>query len=95
VREVTALPQLGHGELDGARAGVPLARAVAIAVVDPFITDLPVLGAAQGVGLRGHEHVGERLHHRAQQIGTRRGEVVLREDVQGHTVWLRSGDPVV
>jgi hypothetical protein len=34
----------------------------------------------------GHECVGERLDHRAQQIGTRRSEVVFGEGVQGHTV---------
>jgi hypothetical protein len=56
-------------------------------VVDAFVADLPVLGVAERVGLRGHERVGERLDHRAQQIGTRRGEVVFREGVQGRTVW--------
>jgi hypothetical protein len=86
VREATALTQLGDGQFDGAGAGVPLARAVAVAVVDAFVADLAVFGVAEGVGLRGHERVGERLDHRAQQIGTRRGEVVLGEGVQGHTV---------
>ncbi len=86
VREVAALPQLGNGELDGPSAGVPLARAVAVAVVDAFVADLPVLGVAERVGLRRHERVGERLDHRAQQIGTRRGKVLLGEGVQGQTV---------
>ncbi|SCE17590.1 hypothetical protein GA0115240_142178 [Streptomyces sp. DvalAA-14] len=85
-REVAALPQLGQGEFDGAGAGVPLARAVSVAVVDAFVADLPVFGVAQGVGLRRHERVGERLDHRAQQIRTRRSEVVLAQGVQGQTV---------
>lgn len=38
------------------------------------------------VGLRGHERVGERCDHRAQQIGTRRGEAVFGEGVQGQIV---------
>ncbi|MGX1471218.1 UNVERIFIED_CONTAM: hypothetical protein RKD50_000026 [Streptomyces canus] len=84
---ITALPQLGNGEFDGAGAGVPLAWAVAVAVVDAFVADLAVFGVAEGVGLRGHECVGERLDHCAQQIGTRRGEVVFREGVQGQTAW--------
>jgi hypothetical protein len=70
VREVAALPQLGNGELDGPGAGVPLARATAVAVVDSLVADLPVFGVAEGVGLGGHEGVGERFDHRAQQIGT-------------------------
>ncbi|GAA3228032.1 hypothetical protein GCM10020256_39880 [Streptomyces thermocoprophilus] len=86
VREVAALPQLGNGELDGPGAGVPLARAIAVAMVDAFLADLPVFGVAEGVSLGGHEGVGECLDHRAQQIGTRRGEVLLGEGVQGQTV---------
>lgn len=52
-------------------------------MIDAFVADLPVLGIADGIRLGGHERVGERLDHRAQQIGTRRGEVVLGEGVQG------------
>jgi hypothetical protein len=85
VWEVAALPQLGDGELDGPGAGVPLARVVAVAVVVSLVADLPVFGVAGGVGFRGHERVGECLDHRAQQIGTRRGEIVFREGLQGQT----------
>lgn len=86
VREVAALPQLGDCELDGPGAGVPLARAIAVAMVDSFLADLPVFGDAEGVGFRRHERIGERLDHRAQQVRTRRGEIVFREGVQGQTV---------
>ncbi len=86
VREVAALPQLGNGELDGPGPRVPLARAIAVAVVAPLVADLPVFGVAEGVGLGGHEGVSERFDHRAQQIGTRRGEILLGEGVQGQTV---------
>lgn len=34
-----------------------------------------MFGTAHGVGLGGHQRVGERLDRRAEQIGTRRGEV--------------------
>jgi hypothetical protein len=46
-------------EFDGAGAGVPLARAISVAVVDAFVADLAVFGVAEGVGLGGHECVGE------------------------------------
>jgi hypothetical protein len=46
---------------------------------------LPVFGTADGVGLGGHQRIGERLDHRAERTGTRHGEVVLGEGVQGHT----------
>jgi hypothetical protein len=39
--EVTALPQLGDGQFEGAGPGVPLARAVAVAVVDAFSLTCP------------------------------------------------------
>lgn len=82
---------LSRTGLSGRRPGkhkVPLpssrfAPAASVAVVDSLIADLAVLGVAEGVRLGGHECVGERLDHRAQQIGTRRGEVVLGEDVRG------------
>jgi hypothetical protein len=35
-------------------------------MVDAFVADLAVFGVAEGVGLCGHERVGERLDHRAQ-----------------------------
>jgi NAD(P)-dependent dehydrogenase (short-subunit alcohol dehydrogenase family) len=54
-------------------------------VVDAFVADLSVFGIAESIRLRGHERVGKRLDHRAQQVGTRRGEVVLGEGVQGQT----------
>lgn len=41
VREVTALAQLGDGEFDRSRPGVPLARAVAVAVVTRSLLTYP------------------------------------------------------
>ncbi|MFF8909664.1 relaxase domain-containing protein [Streptomyces olivaceoviridis] len=61
---------LGNGELDSPGAGVPLARAVAVAT---------------GVGFRGHARVGEIPDHRVQQVRTRRGEIVFCEGVQRQT----------
>jgi hypothetical protein len=63
--------------------------AVAVAVVHSFFADLPVFGAAEGVGLRGHECVGERFEPAAQQIGTRRSEVLLREGMGQTRVLIR------
>jgi hypothetical protein len=63
VREVGALAQLLHGELDGAGAGVPVPGAVAVAPVDPLLAALPVSGAAHLVGLGGHHHVRHRGDH--------------------------------
>ncbi|WP_328375514.1 hypothetical protein OG372_03390 [Streptomyces sp. NBC_01020] len=40
-----------------------------------------------GGGDHRDEGVGERLDHRAQEIGTRCGEVVFGEGVQGQTAW--------
>lgn len=66
-------------------------------MVDAFVADLPVLGVAEGVRLRGHERDGERLDHRAPQIGTRRGEVLLRESVppraEGAKAWQWAAAP--
>lgn len=65
VREATALAHLGNGQRNGPGPRGPLARAISVAVVDAFVADLTVLGIAEGIGLRGHECVGERLDHRA------------------------------
>lgn len=45
-REVAAGPELGDGQFDGAGPGAPLARTVAVAVIDAFVADLPVLRVA-------------------------------------------------
>lgn len=70
--KVTALAQFGNGQFHGSRARVPLTRAIAVAVVDALVADLAVLGVAESVRLRRHQRIGERLDHRAQQVGTRR-----------------------
>jgi hypothetical protein len=68
VREERARPQLRHGELDGAGAGVPLAGPIPIALVGPLRTALSIVGATDLVGLGGHHRVGERRDHLAHQI---------------------------
>ena len=67
-------------------AGVPLALAISVALVDPFLADLAILRPAQGVGVRGHQRVGECLDHLPQQIGTRRGQVLLQPGGERHTL---------
>jgi len=68
-REVAALAQLGHRELDRARAGVPLAGPVAVAAVAALGAAFAVVGAAELIGLRGHQRVGHHGHHLPQHIG--------------------------
>jgi collagen type II alpha len=63
-----ALPQLGHRELDGPRAGVPLPSPVAVAPVRPLLAALTPTGAADLVGLGGHHRVRQRGDHLAQHI---------------------------
>src|SRR5215471_17292046 len=54
-REVAPLAQLGDTQLDGARAGLPIALAVAVAVVDPVGAALAVAGPGQALDLQLHQ----------------------------------------
>lgn len=72
------------GSTVSARLSHSRERAVAVAVMDALVTDLPVCGIAESTGLRGHERIGERLHHRAQPIRTRRSDIVFREVAGAH-----------
>ena len=84
VREVRARAQLRDRQLDRPGTGVPLPAAVAVTRVRPLHTALAVLGAAQRVGLRGHQRVGEGFHHRPQHIRARRFQMLAQQvsDVQ-------------
>lgn len=84
VREVTALPQLGDRQLDTARPGIPIPVPVAVTRVDPLVAALAVPGPAQRISLGRHQHVGEGLHHRPQQIRARRLQMLAQQpsDVQ-------------
>ena len=60
--------QLGDFEGDRARAGVPLAFAVAAAAVEALGTLLVVAGAAAALDIEIHQSLGHELHHLAQHV---------------------------
>jgi hypothetical protein len=64
-REVAAAPELRDAQLDRARAGLPIAVAVAVALVAPLGAALAVSGAAQGFGLQLHHALGGEADHLA------------------------------
>ena len=78
VREVRALPELRHCELDRADARVPVAFAVAVAPVAPLRRTLTVGRAAERVDLRPHQRLREVLHHRPQQVRARLLELLAQ-----------------
>src|SRR5205807_1571621 len=80
-------------QLDGAGAGVPVPGAVAVAGVGAFRAAGAVVGAAELVGVGGHDRVGEGLDHVAEQVGTRRGELVVQP--AGGVDTVRCGHRVV
>ena len=59
--------------------GIEVAVPVAVADVHPVRARHAVRGAADRVGLRGHERVDERGQHRAQQIRRRGRELVVQK----------------
>ena len=86
VREVGALPELRHRELDRADPRVPVALAVAVSAVDPLRAPLAVPGAAEHVGVRAHQRLRELLHHRPQQIRARLLELLAQPARHVHRV---------
>jgi hypothetical protein len=71
VREVRALAQPRHRELDRADPRVPVALPVAVAAVDPLRRALTVTSAAHGLRVGAHQSFRELLDHRPQQIRAR------------------------
>ena len=68
-REVAARPQLGDAQLHRARAGVPVAVAVAVALRGPLVRGaFAVRGADLGGDLRLHQRLGQHTHALAQEV---------------------------
>ena len=70
-REVTALPQLRDPQLDGSGPGLPIAIAVAVALVGSGLAAFAVPGATQRLGLQCHQSLRGKADHLAQQTGVR------------------------
>ncbi|ABW12476.1 hypothetical protein Franean1_3064 [Parafrankia sp. EAN1pec] len=84
-REVRALTQLRHRQLDRPSPGVPFPHPVAIPTVNPIRGYLPILGAADPVRLGAHQRLRERLHHRSQQVRTRCHQFLAERVSIGHS----------
>jgi hypothetical protein len=65
-RDVAALSQLRNAQLDGARAGLPVALAVALALVDPAIATLAMASAGQATYLQLHQPLRGEADHLAE-----------------------------
>src|SRR3979490_2765770 len=91
-REVAATPQLRDAQLDRSRASLPIAVAVAVALVAPLRTALAVPGAAQGFALQLHQALRGKADHLAQEcrVGT-----LLQKRTKGDLVVGHRGDPRV
>src|SRR4030088_2513801 len=66
-REVAAASQLRDTQLDCSRAGLPVAVAVAVALVAPLRAALAMPGAAQSFALQLHQALGGKADHLAQE----------------------------
>jgi hypothetical protein len=62
-REVAAFAQLGNAQLDRAGARLPRPVAIAVALVDPIRTALPMGGAGQSLDLQLHQALGGEADH--------------------------------
>src|SRR5205823_6952795 len=91
-REVAAAPQLRDAQLDRSRAGLPVAVAVAVALIAPFRAALAVPGAAQSFALQLHQALGSKADHLAQEC---RIGALLQKRSKGDLVVGHRGDPQI
>src|SRR6202035_3265007 len=91
-REIAAAPQLGDAQLDRTRAGLPVAVAVAVAMVASLRAALAVPGAAQSFALQLHQALGSKADHLAQEC---RIGALLQKRTKGDLVVGHRGDPQV
>ena len=84
--EVAAAAQLRNVQFHRAGPGLPVAIAVAVALVGPVLAALAVSGAAQCVGLQLHQPLGGEADHLAQQcrVGTLLQKLAKGNLVIGH-----------
>ena len=68
-RDVTALPELGDPQFDGAGLCFQVAIAVAVALREPIGALLAKVGACQPANLRIHQPMRGKADHLAQKVG--------------------------
>jgi hypothetical protein len=67
--EVAALAKLRDPQLDGARAGLPVTVAEAVALIDAFGGAFAVAGTAECVGFQRHQSLRGEADHLTQPTG--------------------------
>jgi hypothetical protein len=67
--KIAAFAQLRNPQLDRAGPGMPVAVAIAVALVDPAFAALAVPGAAEGIALQRHQALGGKADHLPQEAG--------------------------
>src|SRR5665213_1048374 len=90
--EVAALAQLGDAQFDRAGAGLPVAVAIAIALVAAIGTAFAGGRVAQAFGFQGHQAFGRKADHLAQEAGVR---TLLQKLAKGDLVIGHRGGPRV
>jgi hypothetical protein len=89
-REVGAAPELRNPQLDSAGSGLPVALAVAVALVHPLGAAFAMGGAAQAIALQLHQALGGEADHLAEEGGVR---ALLQELPKGNPVVGHRGCP--
>jgi hypothetical protein len=84
--EVRAGPQLGDGQLNRPRTGIPLPFPVTVTPADPLTAAFAVAGPAHRIGFSAHQRLGHRLDHRPQQIRLTRPDLLGEPARRVHTV---------
>ncbi len=94
IREVRALPELRHRELDRPDPRIPRPLPVPVTAVDPLKAPLTPPGTANRVGVRAHHPLGHLLHHRPQQIRARLLKLLAQPDRNVHRVLDHRAPPL-
>ena len=81
VGEVAARSQLRDGQVDRSDPGVEIPGPTAIAAVHPVDRHLAIGRTAAGIGLSGHQRLGEGAHHLFHQIGPIGVEVLRNQSI--------------
>src|SRR6185312_11110749 len=90
--EINAFTQLRDPQLDGASSRVPVAVAIAVALVGAALAALAVSGAAESVALQRHQALGGEADHLAQEAGV---GALLQKFAKGNLVVGHRGGPRV
>jgi hypothetical protein len=90
--EVAAFAQLWDAQLDRSCPCMPVAVAIAVALIDPTVIALAVPGAAEGIALQRHQAFGSKADHLAQEARVR---ALLQKLAKGDLVVGHRGGPRV